>query len=416
MVLGGQMNRQQGHPILLSGLDAGSQVTPLKPVPYLVAKEVMGASYDENWLQSLVAAHPEILPYAELGESTFATARSICTELPIAGKYLDNLLATEQGGIVLVECKLWRNPEARRSVIGQILDYATELSKWDYEQLDAAVRRAKPPEGVSKESNLYSRLKSHDGLDERDFVDEVSRNLRRGQFLLLVIGDGIREGIEAMAEFLQSHAGLRFTLGLAEIALYRLPDDRYLAHPRVLARTERIERGVVILTDERIAVQPPPDATKAAVPAGTGIRIPATISDEVLLKQLESKQVGLGAELQNFLKRVEALEVFKEPTPTMIKLIGRANDDLWPIATIDPKSATVWLESMATKARAAGREGAGVRLYQRLVDLLEDEALRREKLAPGTRTGTRGLPLSPLLQKSKQWESAIQEYLKAVAA
>ncbi len=34
---------------------------------------------------------------------------------------------------MLVEAKLWRNPEARRKVIGQILDYAKELSRWNYE-------------------------------------------------------------------------------------------------------------------------------------------------------------------------------------------------------------------------------------------------------------------------------------------
>lgn len=35
--------------------------------------------------------------------------------------------------------------------------------------------------------------------EEQDIVDTASRNLQLGQFLLLVIGDGIRESVEAMA-------------------------------------------------------------------------------------------------------------------------------------------------------------------------------------------------------------------------
>ena len=33
------------------------------------------------------------------------------------------------------------------------------------------------------------------GVDEAEFVDNVARHLRRGEFLLLIIGDGIREDV-----------------------------------------------------------------------------------------------------------------------------------------------------------------------------------------------------------------------------
>jgi hypothetical protein len=404
------MTKQYCQPFHLSSLDPDSEATALTPVPYVEAKGKEGVRYNENWLQQLIAAHPNIVPFAELVEPTFATATSICTELPIAGNYLDNLLATDSGGIVLVECKLWRNPEARRSVIGQILDYATELSKWDYEKLDVAVRRARPPHGVSKETNLFTRAKSSEGLEEKDFVDEVTRNLKRGRFLLLVIGDGIREGLESMAGFLQSHAGLRFTLGVAEMAVYQLPNGHYLAQPRVLAHTVMIERGVVDLRDERIIVQPPPDPS-------TGLRIPATISEEAMIEQLEAREPSLGKQLRAFIKRMEPIGVVQELTPTAIRLIGRANDDRWPLVTIEPKLNLAWFDAMATKAKAAGRLEDALRLYDRLVNLLDDGDLRREKLAPGpNKDCSKALPLSLLLQKAEHWASALEEYLHAVSA
>ena len=60
---------------------------------------------------------------------------------------IDNLLVTPAGLPVLVECKLWRNPQARREVVGQILDYAKELSRWSSSDLQREVRRRLGREG-----------------------------------------------------------------------------------------------------------------------------------------------------------------------------------------------------------------------------------------------------------------------------
>ena len=42
----------------------------------------------------------------------------------------------------MVEVKLWGNPEARRKVVAQTLEYATALFKLSYDELEAAVRKA----------------------------------------------------------------------------------------------------------------------------------------------------------------------------------------------------------------------------------------------------------------------------------
>ena len=79
--------------------------------------------------------------------------------------------------------------------VSQILDYAKEISRWSYEQLNDAVRRAtKRPENTNALFDLVQ--KQNDTIDEQTFVDDVTRNLKSGRFLLLVVGDGIREGVE----------------------------------------------------------------------------------------------------------------------------------------------------------------------------------------------------------------------------
>jgi hypothetical protein len=52
------------------------------------------------------------------------------------------------------------------------------------------------------------------------FIDSVARSLSRGDFLLLVVGDGIRSGLQQIASLLQNRATLGFSFGLVEMAIY----------------------------------------------------------------------------------------------------------------------------------------------------------------------------------------------------
>jgi hypothetical protein len=147
---------------------------------------------------------------------------------------------------VLVECKLWRNPEARREVVSQILDYAKELSRWSSSDVQREVSHRLKRDG----NPLLDMVRAVDPqLDERQFNDALTANLRRGRFLLLIVGDGIREGVEAIAEYLQLHAGLHFSLGLVELPIYVMPNGDRLIAPRVLARTALVTRNVVAVPD-----------------------------------------------------------------------------------------------------------------------------------------------------------------------
>jgi hypothetical protein len=147
---------------------------------------------------------------------------------------------------VLVECKLWRNPEARREVVSQILDYAKELSRWSSSDVQRAVRQRIKGDG----NPLLEKFRAADlRVDEQQFNDALTANLRRGRFLLLIVGDGIREGVEAITEYLRAHAGLHFSLGLVEMPIYEMRNGDRLVVPRVLARTTLVTRNVVALPD-----------------------------------------------------------------------------------------------------------------------------------------------------------------------
>jgi len=210
----------------------------------------------EAEIQELVHSYPAALPIAEI-DPMFVGAISVCREMQFgrAGR-VDNFLITPSGLPVLVECKLWRNPEARREVIGQILDYAKVLSRWSFSDLQREVGRRT---GMGPDALLNLVREVAPGVNEIQFIDAVTANLRRGRFLLLILGDGVREDVEAIASYLQIHAGLHFTFGLVEFPIYRLPNGERLVAPRVVARTTSILRNVVA-APEGFVLQDPNEA------------------------------------------------------------------------------------------------------------------------------------------------------------
>ncbi|AUW58998.1 hypothetical protein C1T17_13745 [Sphingobium sp. SCG-1] len=212
----------------------------------LVHRVPQGEARREHVLRDLIAEHPQILPVHDLDPS-YGPLLTVTRELSVPGVgFVDILLMDASGRLVVVECKLWRNPQARREVVGQILDYAREFARWGYEDLQRQVSVA-----TKRQGNVLYALACEAGgtLDEAAFVDRVTRDLAAGRFLLLVVGDGITEGTRRIGEYLAGQPGLAFTFGLIEIAQYRHADadgaERLMVQPRVLAQTALIERLVI---------------------------------------------------------------------------------------------------------------------------------------------------------------------------
>ena len=132
-------DEQYATPILVG---SNKSSTVLKRVP-VSGKD---SNYDEAFIQDIAFNHPSCLPITEI-DRAYEGLIPVCIELNTPAGPLDILYVTPKGRLVVVEAKLWRNPEARRKVVGQILDYAKELSRWDYEDLQREVSRATKRKG-----------------------------------------------------------------------------------------------------------------------------------------------------------------------------------------------------------------------------------------------------------------------------
>lgn len=262
--------------------------------------------HDERWLQALLHRHPTCLPMSQI-EPGLSRLVPVCMELPLASGSLDNLFLTPDGDIVIVEAKLWRNPEARREVVAQALDYANSLFGMDYAALEAAVLRADFGCGETPR-RLYDLFSDADTLDEPDFVDAITMNLKNGRIVVLVAGDGIRTGAENLVQGLQSHAGFHFTFALVELSVFQnTKDDGLLIIPRTLLKTCMVERGVVRIEDGRTEVIAIPPQTNASTPINK-----QSITSEQFYDAMRERDAQLPDAIMTFVDQLAELGVYPE--------------------------------------------------------------------------------------------------------
>lgn len=206
----------------------------------------------ETQLQKLLYDSPELIPtYEEDQPAVFIREAG----LPGSG-YTDLLGVDGKGNILVVETKLARNDEARRKVIGQVLEYAAYLWKMSFEDFSALF--------VSREGTpVLDLLETKVPEMARDDVHEaISQNLASGAFQLFIAVDQMNEELEKIIGYVSSRgSGLRLEVlefdlhqsGPMEIIVPRrygqlsaLPDA-----PKATKPTKTLDQIVSALPDEK---------------------------------------------------------------------------------------------------------------------------------------------------------------------
>ncbi|MFN0010877.1 MAG: hypothetical protein ACKVS8_04450 [Phycisphaerales bacterium] len=285
----------------------------------------------ETWYQRLLYEHPALIPVDEL-EPVFAPLIPLARELQTGNGPVDIAFINPDGYVTLVETKLWNNPDARRSVVAQIIEYASGLSKLTYADLCEKVRRARRGESDAATTSetteaggdpILPLVRGQPGFNEARFIDTVTTNLRRGRFLLLIAGNGIREGVEDLAEVMQKSPLLGFTLALVETAVYKMGDghDSVLVQPRVLLRTREIVRHVIEVRNDH-----PTATVNVTVPDvcdGDGMPVRRSITEAAYFEQLAEEA---GQEIADFARWVQVKVV---ETPGMSLTWSKTGMSVW---------------------------------------------------------------------------------------
>ena len=120
------LDHDPGIPLLLSGKNS-------MPLSRVGTEHSGTEKYQECLLQELIDQQPSGLPMADLCPGVtglFSLGREIWVDLGGGNVgFIDNMLVTDDGHLVVVETKLWRNPESTREVVAQTLQYGMAVSR-----------------------------------------------------------------------------------------------------------------------------------------------------------------------------------------------------------------------------------------------------------------------------------------------
>lgn len=244
----------QGVPALLSGGNEAT-INTLRPISFARGDQ---ASFDETLLQRVVDQSPEILPIRDF----YPAVTSVCSlgrEIPVdLGErqgFIDNLLVTNDGHLVLVETKLYRNPEGLREVIVQTLQYGMAVNEMPLLELESLARKG-DKRGTLLRDKETIRDRVFSLVDQGrmrgvpdNFEDALERYQRTGEILLLVVADGIHTSVERITHWMNKSGNRNSPtmFGLVELRFYELPDGQRVAIPKTLLKTREISRHVVIV-------------------------------------------------------------------------------------------------------------------------------------------------------------------------
>jgi hypothetical protein len=181
---------------------------------------------NESWLQETLFNSPDLLN--QTSRDSLDPIIPLCRELPLRGStstvYLDILAVRASGRPVLIECKLWKNPQSRREVVGQILEYGALLQGQSYSDVDAQVRATVKKTDIT----IWQKAKRQcdSTIDEAQFVDHFTNCLLDGSFDLILAGDGIRSDVKSVVSFLERRQSQINSLHLLEVTVFGSDEER----------------------------------------------------------------------------------------------------------------------------------------------------------------------------------------------
>ncbi len=158
------------------------------------------AYLSEDQLQKALAEADNLVP----GDASKAEEAVVfCREFPTTSGPIDLVGIGTGGSVTVMECKLARNRQVKREVVGQVLDYAAHL--WGTEA-DSFLDRFTQLTGEDPFERLRARVAAPSEWDESHARSEVARRLESGQFRLLIAVDEIDIGLRRIIQYVNTRS------------------------------------------------------------------------------------------------------------------------------------------------------------------------------------------------------------------
>ena len=164
----------------------------------------------EDELQALIAEHPELLDGEQIRPGDprrwilISREKGIAETSDAAARWaIDHLIIDQDAVLTLTEVKRGSNPEIRRTIVGQMLEYAAHAAQtWTADELRRTFEKSTNERGLDPSHELATLLQADGEADADRFWRDVSTNLAARRLRLLFVADDIPDPLEWVVEFL----------------------------------------------------------------------------------------------------------------------------------------------------------------------------------------------------------------------
>ena len=227
----------------------------------------------EDELQALIAEHPELLDGEQIRPGDprrwilITREKGIAETSDAAARWaIDHLIIDQDAVPTLAEVKRGSNPEIRRTIVGQMLEYAAHAAQtWTADELRRTFEESTNAKGLDPGDELATLLRVDGEPDADGFWRDVSTNLAAKRLRLLFVADDIPDPLERVVEFLNGQMSGIEVLAV-EIKQFRGKSRQTLV-PRVIGRTAApsasgTARARSVLTRESFLAELPSDGAR----------------------------------------------------------------------------------------------------------------------------------------------------------
>ena len=198
---------------------------------------VESAKYqDENELQKLLADSPSLISIDDVRPGAGALVTAV-REFPLDIGYVDLVAFSAQGDMAIIECKLADNPEIKRKVIGQALEYGAHFWGMSYSELDEKIK-ARTGKNLAP---LMEEQTDDPAWDEEAFRTNVESALESGSFILMIVVDAITDELSRIIRFVNACGNPAFSFAALEMRRFQSGDAEMLV-PRIIGDTRTADK------------------------------------------------------------------------------------------------------------------------------------------------------------------------------
>jgi hypothetical protein len=227
-----------------------------------VAEDLFGSGEEEKF-RGLIEAHPEVIPISEINPTaTVAIPIGREVTIPSVGS-VDLLFLDDTGRLVVIECKLIQNPEARREVIAQLLEYGSRVRRaWNDQKVSAIADAYGQKHGRTSLCAALNEARARVVGERVDIApltpSSLSQKIRDGLRseakgpILVVAGNRLEQRALVLSDYLRQR---RVPIACVEVQGFRINGTQFLigaVRAASLVATLSPSQGAALSRDEWI--------------------------------------------------------------------------------------------------------------------------------------------------------------------